>query len=220
MSPRLLVPLLAALPILFAGCAGRPPAPDWQMNAKSAADQAVEATLSGDDRRAGAAWDRARGEIARTGRIGLLARLELLRCATRAASLDFTPCEQFEALRADSEAAEIAYAEYLEGRAITDRVDLLPHAQREAARAGPAAAEVLAAMEDPLARLVAAAVAMRRGQASPAVMQIAADTAAAQGWRRPLIAWLQALALRAEQSGDGEQAARLRRRIELVLRGR
>lgn len=220
MRLRLLVPALAALSVLLAGCAGRPPAPDWQLNAKSAADQAVEATLSGDERRADAAWDRARAEIARTGRIELLARLEILRCATRAASLEFAPCDRFQALRADAAAPEIAYADYLAGAEIADRVDLLPSAQREASRAGPAAAEALAAIEDPVARLVAAAVAMRRGHASPAVMQLAAGTAAAHGWRRPLIAWLQALALRAEQSGDLDQAALLRRRIEFVLRGK
>jgi hypothetical protein len=43
------------------------------------------------------------------------------------------------------------------------------------------------------------------------------DTASAQGWRRPLLAWLNVQAQRAEQGGDSEEAARLRRRIALTV---
>jgi len=37
-----------------------------------------------------------------------------------------------------------------------------------------------------------------------------------QGWRRPLLAWLGVQLKRAEQAGDSETAARLKRRMELV----
>jgi hypothetical protein len=55
------------------------------------------------------------------------------------------------------------------------------------------------------------------GRASPEVLQIAVETASGQGWRRPLLAWLGAQARRAELAGAQEEAARLRRRIALVL---
>ena len=71
----------------------------------------------------------------------------------------------------------------------------------------------------PLSRLVAAAVLLRRGDATPASLQTAVDTASAQGWRRPLLAWLGVQALRAEQAGAADEAARLRRRIALVEAG-
>ena len=46
---------------------------------------------------------------------------------------------------------------------------------------------------------------------------LAVDTASAQGWRRPLLAWLRLQQLRAERAGDATEALRLGRRIELVL---
>ena len=44
----------------------------------------------------------------------------------------------------------------------------------------------------------------------------AVDIASAQGWRRPLLAWLGVQLARAEAAGDSETAARVRRRMELV----
>ena len=44
----------------------------------------------------------------------------------------------------------------------------------------------------------------------------AADTASAQGWRRPLLAWLDVQARLADERGDAAEAARLRRRMGLV----
>jgi hypothetical protein len=59
-------------------------------------------------------------------------------------------------------------------------------------------------------------VLFRAGRASPAVVRQAVDTASAQGWRRPLLAWLGVQAQLAEKGGDAEEAARLRRRIALT----
>ena len=56
-------------------------------------------------------------------------------------------------------------------------------------------------------------------KASPSVIGQAIDTASAQGWRRPLLAWLNLQAQRAEQGGDMEAAAKLHRRIALTEGG-
>ena len=71
-------------------------------------------------------------------------------------------------------------------------------------------------MDDPLSRLVGAGVLLRTGQISLAAMTQAVETSSAQGWRRPLLAWLGVQALRAEQAGDIEEARRLRRRMEIA----
>ncbi len=210
-----------ALAALLAACASGPPPPDWQMNAKDSMDRALAAYLEGDTRVADAEFEHARGEIARTGRADLLARAELMRCAARVASLVFGPCEGFERLRADAPPAERAYADFLAGRIRPQDVALLPQAQREAAAASAdTAAAAVQAIGDPLARLVAAGVLFQGGRASPAVMPLAADTASAQGWRRPLLAWLHVQALRAEKAGDVAEAERLRRRIGIVEQGK
>ncbi len=218
---------LGALGMLLAGCASSPPAPEWQANAKSAMDQATEAYLGGDNAAAARAFERVREQLRRSGRAELLARAELMRCATQVASLVFEPCAGFERLRADAAAPELAYADHLAARPLpAAQIELLPPGQRGVARVlaggagtgtGTATATGVQDITDPLARLIAAALLFQAGQASPATLAAAADTASAQGWRRPLLAWLEVLALRAQRAGAADEAARLRRRIELVL---
>nr|WP_199226496.1 hypothetical protein [Acidovorax sp. 107] len=184
------------------------------MNAQGASQKAIEAYLSGNARVEKLEWDRARAEVARTGRPDLLARLELMRCAAQVASLVAEPCERFEALRADAAAPEQAYADYLAGRVQAGQVALLPPAQRAAATSGDATS--LAGIADPLSRLVAAGMLLQMGHASPAVIATATGTASAQGWRRPLMAWLLLQVQRAEAAGDTAAAAALRRRVAVV----
>ena len=199
------------------GCSSQPPVPDWQMTAHDSAQKAVAAYLSGNSRGEKLEFARARSETARTGQPALLARIELLRCAAQVASLDFGPCEGFEALRQDAAAPEKAYANYLAGRIDAREAPLLPVAQQGVAVSAPAsAAAALQAVADPLSRLVAAGVLLQSGRADPGVVALAADTASAQGWRRPLLAWLLLQAQHAQAAGDAETAARLQRRIAVL----
>ena len=147
-------------------------------------------------------------------------RLELLRCAGRVASLVFEPCAGFDALRQDAPAAEKAYADYLAGQLTSQDMELLPPAQRNAARAAQTdAGAQLSGIEDPLSRLVAAGVLLKTGHATPAILSIAVETASAQGWRRPLLAWLLVQVQQAQAAGDTQAVASLRRRIAVVERG-
>lgn len=214
---------LAACLWALAACTGsKPPVPEWQMNAHSAAEKATQAYLAGDTRVADLEWNRARAEVARTGRADRLARLELMRCAAQVASLDLQPCAPFEALRAHADPADRAYADYLAGRADAAGTALLPEPQRSAAAAMAGSAGSsgsLAAIADPLSRLVAVGAALQAGRASAEAAVIATDTASDQGWRRPLLAWLVLRARQAEQGGNTREAAALRQRIELIERG-
>lgn len=209
----------AAAAITLAACASTPP-PQWQIDAQQAVELAIAAYLQGDARSAAVEAGRARHALAATGRPALLARMELARCAARVASLVFEPCAGFEALRVDAADAELAYADYLAGRVAPQQVALLPAAQRAAAAAdAQGSAAALSAIEDPLSRLVAAGVMFASGRASPAAIALAADTASAQGWRRPLLAWLGVQKELATRAGDRAAADRVQRRIELVLGG-
>jgi primosomal protein N'' len=71
-------------------------------------------------------------------------------------------------------------------------------------------------IDDPLSRLIAVAVLFQAGKASPPMIDAAIETASAQGWRRPLLAWLKVQAMRAEKAGDAAETQRLQRRIALV----
>ncbi len=216
-------PAAALALALLAGCGQTPRAPEWALNARGAVERAVESDLSGNSRGAALDYALARSETARTGSPALLARAELARCAVAVASLDFAPCERFEALRADAGPAEVAYAEHLQRRPLSDeQVKLLPPAQQALRAPGgdpEADAKRLLAEPDAQARLVAAALWFKDGRAAPPVVAAAVETASSQGWRRPLLAWLGVLKSLADQAGDATTAQRVQRRIDLVLAG-
>lgn len=199
---------------LLAACSSGPRAPDWQLEAKGSMERSVAAYMEGNSRVEMAELERARGQLTRSGRAELLATAELLHCATRVASLVLDQaCPGFEKLRPDATEAQRAYADYLRGRVQPQGIALLPDTQRAAA-AGNAGA--VAGIVDPLSKLVAAGVLLQTGKADPAVIRQAIDTASAQGWRRPLLAWLGVELRLVEQGGNTAEAERLRRRIELT----
>lgn len=206
--------------LALAGCASRPPAPDWALNAESAAQRATAAYLEGRQRVQTLEWDKARAEVARTARPDLAARLELMRCAAQVASLEWDDCPGYQALSADAAAAEAAYARYLAGRLLDGDARLLPEAQRPVAQAASPSA-VLAAIQgiaEPLPRLVAAGAALRAGQGGPQLLDMGVQTASAQGWRRPLMAWLLLQAQAHDRAGQVQQADAVRRRVQLLER--
>ena len=207
--------VLAAALLFLGACSSGPKAPDWKIEAKSAMERAVAAYLEGNSRVEALEFGRARSEVSSTGRADLMARTELLRCATRVASLVFEPCTGFERLRPDAPPPERAYADYLAGQLKPQDIALLPPPQRAAAVAGGDVAAVKS-ISDPLSQLVAAALMFQSGRASPAVLQQAVDTASGQGWRRPLLAWLGVQAELADKGGNTDEAARVRRRITLT----
>lgn len=208
----------AALLALLAGCASGPPPADWQINAHSLLKSYGKHYLSGDTLLAERHFERARAEIARTGRLDLLARAELTRCALRLAALDTAACTAYERLAAHAGAEEQTYARFLTGHWQGVEVNLMPAQYHGllAAREETARLRALAEIKDPVSRAIAAAALFRAGQASPEVIALATRTASDQGWRRALLAWLEVQAKRAEAAGDKAGLELIRQRIELV----
>jgi hypothetical protein len=206
--------LLAAVAML-AACSSTPPPPDWQLSAKGSLDNAASAWFEGRDAVERAEFARARAAVARTGRPELVARAEAYRCALRVATLNVEPCNGFDAVSADALPEDAAYARYLANALQPGDAERLPPAHRLALGAADPAGAVRA-MEDPVTRLVAAGAALRRGQASPGVVQLAVDTASAQGWPRPLLVWLGVQQQAARAAGDAAAVQRLQRRIDTV----
>ena len=206
---------LIAFALLAAGCGNKPRQPDWLVNADGAQERYQRAYLAGRDRVADSELRRLFTELASTAQPSLVARGELTRCAMQVASLDFAPCTGFEPLRADAPPAERAYADFLAGTLMPEDAKLLPEQYRGVA-GGQGGAAALQAIKDPVSRVVAAGVLLRTGRADPQVLQVAADTASEQGWRRAVLAWLGAQVVNAEKAGQAEEAQRLRRRMELA----
>lgn len=218
---------------VLSACTSTPPSPDWQANASASLDSFTQAYLSGKQTLSEAALVRAKQEVAQTGRPNLMARLELARCAMQIASLVRTDCPAYQALAIDAKPPEMAYAAFLTGDWNGLQADQLPDQYRVFFNAAlsmaatptayastlskPNAHSALLLIAKPLSRLVAAGILQTRGQLSAADMQVASDTASAQGWRRPLLAWLGLQLTAAQTQGNTQSAEFLQRRINLIV---
>ena len=95
----------AALLIALTACGNNPPVPDWQMNAQSSIERSTAAYMTGNARVEEAEYKRARDALGSTGKVDLIIRAELIRCAARVASLVFEDCAGFDKLAADASPA-------------------------------------------------------------------------------------------------------------------
>ena len=205
--------------LTLSGCSGTQPPPNWKMNAVSQLEHAQQRWLEGDSKAAELALHRMRQEIAQSGRIDLLARAELATCATRIASLDFSPCVEFDTHAADATASDQTYARFLAADWIGLEIKALPahYADLVAAKNDVNANLAAREIKDPLPRLVAAALLFRSGRADPSTVAAAIETASERGWRRPLLTWLEVQLKRAQSLSDQDAMAALQRRIDLIL---
>jgi hypothetical protein len=206
---RLTLTLMTAL--LLAACASKPAPPSWQPNAKDALDGFTDDYLRGNTAAANAEFARARRETTSTGRADLVAQVELVRCATLAAALEFDDCLGFASLALDATPQQRAYAAYLAGRWDGMDVAALPEQHRAVVGTGS-----LAGVVDPLSRLVAAGALFKAGRVKPGDIEAATETASGQGWRRPLLMWLGVQVRRAEAAGNVAAVEQLKRRIALA----
>lgn len=204
--------------LLLAGCGGGPTVPDWQIEAQTAVERYTRHFLEGHVKLSESSFAKARAAVAATGDVAAVAHMELVRCGLRAAVLDFAPCigyTELAALRTTPEDA--AYHRFISGdwRA-PDRERLPPHYAAYLSAAGQSQAEInraIAAIADPVSRLIATGLTVRRGRFDAATLQAAVDTAARAGWRRPLLTYL---ALQENHTSDPAARAALRAQIRLV----
>ncbi len=225
---------LVACAALLAACGNKPVAPDWALSAEASSERAIQAYLQGQQRVEDLHWGKARSAVASTGQLATAAKLELMRCAAQVASLEWTDCPAYQELAADAGAEQQAYARYLAGQVRAQDVALLPPAQQAVAQilvgatagdasvSSPSSAALLAAIaaiKEPLSRLVAIGVAARTSPSCAILMQPGKDTASEQGWRRPLMAWLMLQQEAAAQAGAKDTAEKAGKRLKLLNNG-
>lgn len=214
------LPLLSAL--LLGACASPPPAPDWQANAFAALNSSTSAYLDGNTRVADFEFARAKTEVSKTGKVDLMARIELVRCAAQVASLVLQPCAAYQSLAAQAQPTEQAYAAFIAGHWAGLNPALLPPAYQalvaQAQQGQPGVTRLpLAQIQDPMARLLMASLLLQKELLPLEDIGLAVDTASNQGWRRPLLGWL-GVQLKSHQTiGNAATAQRIQQRIDLVL---
>lgn len=206
------------LPAMLAlcACASGPAVPDWQVQSQSALQEFRQRYLEGDSSGAARAFARAKAAVASTGKPELVAKAELVRCALGVAALDFDACSDYEVQSANASADDRAYGDFINARWNALDPSRLPASYRSIATARDDAARLLQGIDDPVSRLVAAGALFRATALSPAGVATAVDTASAQGYRRPLLAYLNVQARQAQSAGDTATEEAIRKRIEIV----
>lgn len=207
------------LALALSACGGGPKAPDWKLDSISLIERYKKAELKGQNTLAESYFQQALAASGSAARIEETARLYLTRCATRQASLTFEPCSGYlEYAKLGATPEDAAYHHFISGQWDGLDVGKLPAQYRDfASNRDPARnAGILQKIDDPLSRLVAASIAVMRKQADAATLQLAAEAASGQGWRKPLLVYLKLQEAQAAQKGDPAELARLRARIKLV----
>lgn len=204
--------------LLLCACAGGPTAPEWQSQSHAALERFRQHYLEGNSQLAQRDFAEAKAAVASTGRPELAARVELVRCALGTAALDVDSCIAFDAVHLEATAEDQIYGDFVVGRLHDHDVAGLPAHYRRLVAAGDDASRNMAMqqIEDPVSRLVAAGVLFRFAQLSPDGLSAAVDTASAQGYRRPLLAYLNVQARQAEAAGDASALQAISKRIDLV----
>jgi hypothetical protein len=205
--------------VLLAACgSGGPPPPDWKTDAADFIERYQKHALQGENVLAERYFQRAIEATGGAGRIADTAQLWLVRCATRRAMLIDDACAEYAGLAgAEPNATQEAYYRFLTLRWDTLDSSLLPQQHRELVQA-PASARpaLLPGIDDPLARLLDASLLVMRQEADASILDLATETASAQGWRQPLLTYLKLQQTRAASQADTAASSRLAQRIQLV----
>ena len=208
---------ILSMALLLCACAGGPMAPEWQSQSHVSLERFRQHYLEGNTPLAQRDFAEAKAAVASTGRPELVARVELVRCALGTAALDLDACGGFEALRDDALADDRLYGDFVVGRLAEQDAGSLPSQYRGVSKGDETTRNnELQRIEDPVSRLVAAGVLFRLAQLSPDGLDAAIDTASVQGYRRPLLAYLNVQAKRAESAGNAAALQAIRKRIDLV----
>lgn len=208
---------LGLLLLSACGSAGQP-VPDWKTDAVDFIGRYKKHALLGEYVVAERFFQRALNATGGAGRIGDTARLWLVHCATRRANLQDDDCSEYtELAKLETSAADRVYYQFVTLKwAELDVANLPPHyaalVKSDTARLNTQ----IAAIEDPLSRLLAASLVTQRGQADHATLTIAMETASTQGWRQPLLTYLKLLEKSAASRGMSSEQQAYAVRIRLI----
>jgi hypothetical protein len=213
---------LLSLILLLAGCSSKP-TPVWIASGHRYLETFTQDYLTG---RAPPITEihfrNAVEEIKKGGDADLLGKAWLTRMALQVAALaemeegDYPKIEAAQSIPTNHN-----FYLFLRGNATAVDVSLLPQSYRPfwtTFRSGDSAkaAVAIAAIKDPLSRLIAAGLAVRHRLENETILQTAVETASRNGWKKALLAWLERLNSFLEAAGDPAGAAAVSRRIDLM----
>lgn len=164
----------------------------------------------------------AKKAISSNNDLNLLAAVYLTKYALHTAALeDFADSEFLRIDKLQPNAANRAYYDFLKGDFRKVAANQLPDVYRNifpliVEKNLIAAAREIAAISDPLSRLIACGVWVKYQSNDESILQLAIDTAARQGWRRPLWAYLTHLQKYYSDRRETDKAENIKERLDLL----
>jgi hypothetical protein len=208
--------------LLICACGGAGQIPVWKEKGYSQLDEYKNSFLTGSEESTEPHFLKATREIAAGNDLGLLTVAYLTKYALHTASLEPFDASEFAKLyRLEPHPADMAYCHFLKGNFSAVDAKELPARYARVLKAASGrdtatAGREIAAIDEPLSRLIACGVWTRYLAADEAILNIGIDTASANGWRRPLWAYLERLQNYYLENGDQAKANRVSERLKLL----
>ncbi|RQW06404.1 hypothetical protein EH223_02365 [candidate division KSB1 bacterium] len=214
--------LLTLILAFVCACATTTEVPEWKENAFRDIENYKKSFLTGKQNAADVQFSRAREAIASGNNLNLLARLYLTKYALQTACLeDFNDGEFLRVNRLHPVAANLAYYNFLKGSVNAKEANFLPDQyvgllkplRNKDITQG---LEELLSIDDPLSRLVACGVWLKHAPYDDYILKLGVNTAAENGWKKPLWAYLSALQKYYLQTGETAKANEAKEWLELL----
>jgi hypothetical protein len=212
---------LLACFVLIAGCSARS-VPAWIKTSHNQLESFKKHYLQGRNHRAEISFKKAIDEIKFSGDLRLLQIAYLTRYALHTAVLEsFDDQDYRKQASVEPHPEHIHFHTFLLGA--FDRVDeqFLSPQYRSFLRAckdgNPSDIDVaISAIEDPLSRLIASGLAVKKRLYREQTINTAIQTASEQGWKKALLVYLENLRDIYRSGGDREKASLTQQRIDLI----
>ena len=214
--------LLLMIVLMICACGQATQIPVWKDKAHRHLEDYKINFLAGKEDATEPHFIKARKEIAAGNDLSLLIIVYLTKYALQTASLESFDAGDFAKLyRLEPNVADMAYCHFLKGNFSAVDTKALPARyvgvmKAAAGKDATLAAREIAAIDDPLSRLIACGVWVRYMPVDESILQIAINTAAVNGWRRPLWAYLEKLQTYYLDRGDKNKAGIIKERLELL----
>jgi hypothetical protein len=214
--------IITIFSVMFLFACGSNSVPDWKDRGFTQLENYKTHFLSGKEDTVEPHFIKARREIASSNDLNLLAVAYLTKYALHTASLEHFDAADFARLqRLAPNPSNMAYCHFLKGNFSATDATALPARYTGVLKAvldhdATLAAREIAAIDDPLSRLIACGVWTRYLPEDVRILQIAISTASEQGWRRPLWAYLAKLQSYHDERGEQAKATMVKERLELL----
>jgi hypothetical protein len=214
--------LSLALALLICACGTVTPVPVWKEKAYTHLEDYKTSFLTGREESTEPHFVKARREMAAGNDLNILTVAYLTKYSLHTASLESFDSSEFAKLyRLEPNPADMAYCHFLKGNFSAVDAKVLPSRYAGVLKAASskdliAAAREIAAIDDPLSRLIACGVWVRYLPSDEAILKMGIDTASANGWRRPLWAYLTKLQTYYLEQNDVIKANAVKARLDLL----